>query len=110
MKRNIGFVCQVVKWRDQVNGNTYHSVRITRCKDGKTIVGVHAPYTYGYGNQYQDTALDAMAHNKWLPTKYRGKNEKGIPDAFRFERENGYPILWIVNYGLKREMISNGTL
>ena len=104
------YVCNAVKWFDRINGNTYHSVRITNCRTGKTIVGLHAPYEYGYGDQYRYTALAAMEKAKWLPPKYRGKYENGFPRSASYERENDYPIQWNVSSGLKREMIANGTL
>jgi hypothetical protein len=110
MTQKIKFICNAVKWFDKVNGNTYHSVRITRCKDGKVIVGLYAPYEYGYGDQYRYTALAAMAKAKWLPSKYIGKNDRGATLASSYERENNYPIMWNVSNGLKREMIANGTL
>ena len=110
MKRNIKFVCNAVRWFDKVNGNTYHSVRITRCRDGKQIVGLYAPYEYGYGDQYRYTAFSAMDKAKWLPVKYRGCHENGFPKAGEYERENNYPIYWDIKDGLKREMIENGTL
>ena len=106
----IKFICNAVKWFDKVNGNTYHSVRITRCSNGETIVGLHAPYEYGYGDQYRYTALEAMSAAKWLPPKYRGKHDNGFPRAGAYELENNYPIAWKVSNGLKREMIANGTL
>lgn len=40
------------KWRDRINGNTYHSVAVH--VDGK-MVGM-VPFTYGYGEQYIQTA------------------------------------------------------
>lgn len=45
--RKIKFVCNAVRWFDKINGNTYHSVRITRIKDGKVIAD---QFQYGYGN------------------------------------------------------------
>ena len=74
------------------------------------IVGLHAPFEYGYGDQYRYTALDAMAAAKWIPAKYRGNNENGMPKSYAYERENNYPIMWNVSTGLKRDMIANGTL
>lgn len=109
----IRFVCHAVKWFDKVNGNTYHSVRITRCRDGAQIVGQYAPYEYGYGDQYRQTALSAMEAAKWLPPKYRGKDPDSscrFNKCFSYERENNYPISWLVVDGLKRDMIANGTL
>jgi len=49
-----------------------------------------------------------MEKEKWLPVKYRGKHENGIDKAIVYERENNYPIEWIVTDGLKRDCIRNG--
>ena len=100
MERTIKFVATAVKWRDRVNGNTYHSVRVTRCADGETL---YCPFTYGYGDHYKQTALAAMQAAGWLPAKYV---EKGA--EFMYERENGYPILWQCTDGLKRDCVVNG--
>jgi len=100
MKRKIKFTAKAVKWFDRTNGNTYHSVRITRCRDGSVIC---CPLAYGYGSQYRQTALCAMSEAKWLPVKYRGDG------AFRYEMENNYPITWDCTTGLKRDCIANGT-
>ena len=102
-ERQIKFICKVVKWFDKVNGNTYHSIRITRTKDGKTIVHPYK-WVYGYGSAYEDTALQLMLDNKWLPKKYNKDN------LYYYQRENNYPIYFDVEQGLKREMIANGTL
>ena len=99
MTTSIKYICNAIKWRDKINGNTYHSVKITRVKDKKVIYG---EFQYGYGTQYETTALDAMADAKWLPVKYRKENK------YCYERENDYPILWNVSHGLKREVIRNG--
>ena len=71
--RKIRFICNAVKWWDKVNGNTYHSVRVTRVSDGKTIVGLHAPYEYGYGDQYRYTALAAMENAKMDTSEVSGQ-------------------------------------
>ncbi len=104
MERKIKYIVNAVKWFDKVNGNTYHSVRITRLRDGKTITTA-TPYQYGYGEHYRQTALALMAKEKWLPVKYRGEH-----DRYKYEMDNNYPIMWEVRDGLKREMIANGTL
>ena len=108
--RKIKFVCNAVRWFDKVNGNTYHSVRITKVSTGETIVGHHPPYQYGYEEAYRQTALETMIDKKWLPVKYRGRHENGYPIYMSYEQENNYPILWNVSDSLKREMIANGTL
>jgi hypothetical protein len=98
MKNQIKFIAQAVKWFDKVNGNTYHSVKITRCKDGKTIA---CPFTYGYGDSYRWTARDAMAKAKWF------KGAKNSDDVFAIECLT-HPISWIENHGKKSECITNG--
>lgn len=96
----IRFICNAVRWFDKVNGNTYHSVRITRIDDGVTIVN---QFQYGYGDQYRHTALMAMAQAGWIPEKYK-------KEPYNFERENEYPIMWNVKDGLKRECVANGII
>jgi len=58
------FTCNAIKWFDKVNGNTYHSVRVIRHKDNKIVTG---QFQYGYGEQYQQTALEEMIRAGWLP-------------------------------------------
>jgi len=54
----IKFIANTVRWRDKVNGNTYHSVRITKTETGQTIV---AQFQYGYGEAYRIQQL-----RQWL--------------------------------------------
>ena len=120
MNRVIKFTVIAKKWRDKVNGNTYHSVRCIRCKDNAVVVG---QFQYGYGEHYKQTALYLMAGEGWLVKKYsfeeykKRKEAKIRPftikvympaDSWEYERENNYPILWIVSKGLKRDCIANG--
>ena len=120
--RVMKFTVIVVKWWDKVDGNTYHSVRCVRHKDGAVVVG---PYQYGYGEHYKQTALYAMAGVGWLSKMYspgecRKRKKAGLSpftvkvymptDSWEYERENKYPILWTVSYGLKRECVANGRL
>lgn len=97
----IKFICVAVRWFDRVNGNTYHSVRVTRCRDNKVIA---VEWQYGYGDQYRYTATEAMLKAGWLPKKYNADN------YYLYERENDYPIYWDCRDGLKREMLANGVL
>jgi len=103
----VKYICNAKRWFDRVNGNTYHSVRVTRVRDSKVIVG---SFQYGYGDQYRQTTLELMANNKWLPLKYRGHNDNGSSKAYMYERENNYPIHWDVSDGLKRDCIDNGII
>ncbi len=99
--RKIKFTVIAKKWFDKVNGNTYHSVRCTRHKDNAVVVG---QFQYGYGEHYKQTALAEMGEAGWLPRKY------DIDNAYIYERENNYPILWTVSEGLKRDCVANGIL
>lgn len=104
--RTIKFHVQGQRWFDKENGNTYHSARITRAKDGAQLF---CEWSYGYEDAYRQTALEAMANAGWLPKKYQGRDEgRCFRNAFDYERENNYPIDWNVRDGLKREMIANG--
>ena len=103
----IQFVAHGQKWRDGVNGNTYHSVRITRTGTGETIA---VPMRYGYGDHYRQTALEAMLGAGWIPAKYGKKHPRGCTDLPRFERDNDYPIQWTVTHGLRRDCVANGVV
>jgi len=100
------------KWFDKVNGNTYHSVRCIRHRDGKVIVG---QFQYGYGESYKQTTFHEMFKAKWLPRKYKPYSYKsntgkttGAGNLYAYERENNYPIIWDVSVGLKRDCVANG--
>jgi hypothetical protein len=97
--KKILFVVNAIRWYDKPNGNTYHSVRITRTKDKKVFVSDSC--VYGYDNHYRQTALRIMLDSKLLPRKYNKDN------CYLYERENNYPILWECQDGLKRDMINN---
>jgi len=105
--RQIKFVVEAIKWFDKVNGNTYHSCQITRIDDGAVLC---CQFQYGYGEQYRYTALEKMAESGWLPDKYSETdlNKRGIKNCLDYERENNYPIKWIVSDGLKREAVALG--
>ncbi|MCE5226665.1 MAG: hypothetical protein LLG05_12510 [Porphyromonadaceae bacterium] len=64
--------------------------------------------TYGYGEHYRQTALQAMHAAKWIDNGvYTDDLNKG-KNVMLFERENDYPIMWNVTDGLKRDCIANG--
>jgi hypothetical protein len=70
-------------WFDKINGNTYHAVKIEA--NGQIIK--YLPMSYGYGNQYQETALT------WL--KSYGLVSEGTRDI-RELRE--YADIYLVSY------------
>ena len=100
MEQKKKFTCIAVRWFDKANGNTYHSCRITRHRDGVTIGCV---MQYGYGDHYRQTALKKMLDAGWV-TGY------GEHDLYSYERENDCPILWYVSEGTKRDCIQNGVV
>ncbi len=98
-----GLAC---RWWDRVNGNTYCSVKIINNRTGKAIA---APFQYGGGDFYRQAALEAMLKAHWLPKQY-GEKGQAERELWYYERDNNYPIQWIVKDGTKAECIANGTL
>lgn len=94
----VQFTCNAVRWFDKINGNTYHSVRVTRNEDGAQLIH---HMTYGYDEHYRQTALSIMLKAGWLPEKYNAEN------VYLYERENEYPIVWNVSDGRKKDCINN---
>lgn len=97
--RVIKFAVYGFRWFDRVNGNTYHSVKIVRIDDGAELF---VPFTYGYDDHYQQSALEKLVEKKWLPKQYTKET------AHLYDRENNYPIIYNVIDGLKRDCIRNG--
>ena len=93
------FTVEAKKWFDKVNGNTYHSVLITDNTTGKSYA-IPKGVDFTYGEHYRQTAFEIMNNNNLLPEKYKNGN------VWNYERENEYPINWIVSEGLKREMVA----
>lgn len=54
------------RWFQKSYGNTYHSVRIFL--DGKQIA--HIPQSYGYGDQYLQTAREWLRSNGYPDMEY----------------------------------------
>ena len=99
------FTAHAARWFDKVNGNTYHSVRVTNNNTGEVL---YSQFQYGYGEHYRQTALNDMAKAGWLPEKYCARNENGSGTYWSYERDSDYPINWIVTDGLKRDCVNNG--
>lgn len=73
------------RWFDKVNGNTYHSVEVWQ--DGKQLA--RAPFTYGYGQQYQQTALDLCVKLGLYPDTPAPHGSYLAYRQFVFSRESG---------------------
>ena len=59
----IKFVIHSKKWRDKINGNTYHSVNVLNTQNNEMIA---SPFSYGYGSQFIQSASDIMLEKKWI--------------------------------------------
>ena len=51
------------KWRDNVNGNTYHSVMIKFVLSTGAHCHMSSGLTYGYGEQWKQTARDLICEH-----------------------------------------------
>ena len=67
------YLIEGFEWFDKVNGNSYHNVNITRIKDNKLIVS--SGLTYGYGNQYEQTAYDELIKLELVKEEDRHNHE-----------------------------------
>jgi len=66
------------KWFDKINGNTYHSVTIEVTNDGQTKT-YYQGLTYGYGDQWQYTAIQLLKDKgvlKNITRKYKGSEQR----------------------------------
>ena len=74
------------RWFERTNGNTYHSVEIYD-ENGKQLARV--PFAYGYGSQYQQTAL-AECVKLGLYSDERGPHGGHVDyRKFTFSKESG---------------------
>ena len=64
----IKYVIHTKKWRDKINGNTYHSVRVLNTQNNLMIA---SPFTYGYGDQFLQTASEAMIKQSWIKERLK---------------------------------------
>lgn len=58
------------KWFDAQHGNTYHSAKVYA--DGIEVASV--PFTYGYDNQWEHNAAEAMEEARMMPGREHYKN------------------------------------
>lgn len=91
-------------WFDKSGGNTYHSVRIW--VNGEIVAVV--PFTYGYENMYQSSAVSKLVEMGYLPEKLcltigvvRETREYPL---FQIKRILGLNIYSVLHYGKKSEM------
>ena len=71
----IKYVIHAKKWRDKTNGNTYHSVIILNTQNHLMIA---APFQYGYGDQFLQSASDVMIKHKWIDKPLKSLDYQNI--------------------------------
>ena len=64
----IKYVIHAKKWRDKINGNTYHSAQILNTENNLMIA---SPFTYGYGEQYIHSASEGMIKQGWIKENFK---------------------------------------
>lgn len=67
------------RWFDRKCGNTYHSVKVFV---NNHFIGEN-PYTYGYDDQYIQTAFDILQEHGY----FKGKSYYDFLDAKRYDKE-----------------------
>lgn len=61
-KTVVYYLINARKWFDRINGNTYHTVKVTAIyNDGETETFQTPGKVYGYGNQFRETAREMIA-------------------------------------------------
>lgn len=95
------------RWRDRINGNTYHSVAVY--VDGK-LVGVK-PFEYGYGEQYLQTAHEVLQEAGVFPKTGEQLSSgmgKDYYDFSSYTRANRDKFVIIVNDVSARKDLHEG--
>lgn len=98
---------QAKEWFDKVNGNSYHSARITLnfgLEDEKTIC---VPFTYGYEDHYLQSSAELLEKEGFIqPEKYDNGAKQSI---VRYCREHGIDLRTSKQEGCKkRDVVSWG--
>jgi hypothetical protein len=86
------------RWFDRVNGNTYHTAEV---EVNGTTLG-KSPMTYGYDDQYLETAKEILLEHYDFP---RGMTERSPMWQLR---DNGVTLKKSVTDGLKRDLAKGG--
>jgi hypothetical protein len=86
------------RWFDRVNGNTYHTAEV---EVNGTTLG-KSPMTYGYDDQYLETAKEILLEQYDFP---RGMTERSPMWQLR---DNGVTFKKSVTDGLKRDLAKGG--
>ena len=91
----IKYVIHAKKWRDKINGNTYHAVNVLNTQNNLMIA---SPFTYGYGDQFLQTASEAMIKQGWIKERLKGIDLQQIHIIV----EDDCKKKDVINHGLER--------
>ncbi len=69
----VKYIVEGRRWFDKTYGNTYHTVTITSAINNTLIY--ESPITYGYDDQYRQTAIDLLAEKKLFRESDRHNHE-----------------------------------
>ena len=90
-------------WFDKLNGNTYHSVRIWLNGEILDIV----PFTYGYENAYQQTAITKLVELGYLPEFLGERATREFP-VWQISAKLEISVYSVLVYGKKSELWKRG--
>jgi len=90
------------RWFDRINGNTYHSARVY--VDDELIAA--APFQYGYGDQYVQSAHEVLTEHGVVPMKRYPNGSTEI--LWQVCKRLDIRLTYRVTDGLKREVVSWG--
>lgn len=88
------------RWFQRGPGNTYHSVRIFR--DGELVA--HLTPTYGYGEQYLQTAFDWLAEHGMPELGERTANGSRKHYGTQYLREVMHGTHSVIDVGRERDL------
>ena len=61
---------QAKEWFDKVNGNSYFSAILTLNFGLENEKQINIPFEYGYGNYYEQEAINQLKNENLAPVKY----------------------------------------
>lgn len=105
MKKNINnIVIEAKRWFDKINDNTYHSVRVY--VNGEYVA--EEPFTYGYDNQYLQTAHKLLQTIGVYPITNKRLSSGGDYDYYNFQNDmrkhrNKF-IITVADVGRKKDL------
>ncbi len=90
-------------WFDRVNGNTYHSAQVLA--DGVPVA--IAPFQYGYGDQWQYSAAEALEKAELMPGREHHSNGSAEP-LWSWCRRQDIAFNYTSAHCTKRECVAFG--